>query len=259
LTIPFSLGQITLGQYQDYLKILEKWDKEDETYLKLKILQIFCKMSASDVQKIKLSDFDDTIQHINDLFDTTTDKLINRFKMVGSDGEGGERTVEFGFIPKLDDISFGEYIDLESYIGKWESMHKAMAVLFRPVAKESRGFYLIEDYGGSSKYSEAMKDMPVDVALSATVFFLSFRDKITDLYSGLFSEGNIEGGSATSMQANFSSKWGWYQSIHTLAQGDVRRIDEVTETSLHKCLMMLEYEKDKNRVENALIKKSMKR
>ena len=171
LTIPFSLGQITLGQYQDYLKILEKWDKEDETYLKLKILQIFCKMSASDVQKIKLSDFDDTIQHINDLFDTTTDKLINRFKMVGSDGEGGERTVEFGFIPKLDDISFGEYIDLESYIGKWESMHKAMAVLFRPVAKESRGFYLIEDYEGSSKYSDAMRDMPVDVALSATVFF----------------------------------------------------------------------------------------
>jgi hypothetical protein len=178
LTIPFSLGQITLGQYQDYLKILEKWDKEDETYLKLKILQIFCKMSASDVQKIKLSDFDDTIQHINDLFDTTTDKLINRFKMVGSDGEGGERTVEFGFIPKLDDISFGEYIDLESYIGKWESMHKAMAVLFRPVAKESRGFYLIEDYGGSSKYSEAMKDMPVDVALSATVFFYRLGIKL---------------------------------------------------------------------------------
>lgn len=88
LTIPFSLGQITLGQYQDYLKILEKWDKEDETYLKLKILQIFCKMSASDVQKIKLSDFDDTIQHINDLFDTTTDKLINRFKMIGSDEIG---------------------------------------------------------------------------------------------------------------------------------------------------------------------------
>ena len=178
LTIPFSLGQITLGQYQDYLKILEKWDKEDETYLKLKILQVFCKMSASDVQKIKLSDFDDTIQHINDLFDTTTDKLINRFKMVGSDGEGGERTVEFGFIPKLDDISFGEYIDLESYIGKWESMHKAMAVLFRPVAKESRGFYLIEDYGGSSKYSEAMRDMPVDVALSATVFFYRLGIKL---------------------------------------------------------------------------------
>jgi len=57
-------------------------------------------------------------------------------------------------------------------------MHKAMAVLFRPVAKESRGFYLIEDYGGSSKYSEAMKDMPVDVALSATVFFYRLGIKL---------------------------------------------------------------------------------
>ena len=35
LTIPFSLGQITLGQYQDYLKILDKWDKEDHVYLKM--------------------------------------------------------------------------------------------------------------------------------------------------------------------------------------------------------------------------------
>ena len=194
LTIPFSLGQITLGQYQDYLKILEKWDKEDETYLKLKILQIFCKMSASDVQKIKLSDFDDTIQHINDLFDTTTDKLINRFKMVGSDGEGGERTVEFGFIPKLDDISFGEYIDLESYIGKWESMHKAMAVLFRPVAKESRGFYLIEDYEGSSKYSDAMRDMPVDVALSATVFFYRLGIKLQTYTLDYLAKETLKGG-----------------------------------------------------------------
>ena len=178
LTIPFSLGQITLGQYQDYLKILEKWDKEDETYLKLKILQIFCKMSAEDVQRIKLSEFEDTIQHINDLFNEDTSKLINRFKMTGSDGQGGERTVEFGFIPKLDDISFGEYIDLETYVGKWESMHKAMAVLFRPITKDSKGYYLIEDYQGSSKYSDAMLDMPVSVALSATVFFYRLGIKL---------------------------------------------------------------------------------
>jgi hypothetical protein len=79
------------------------------------------------------------------------------------------------------------------------------------------------------------------------------------LYSGLFSEADVEGGSSTSMQANFGKKWGWYQSIHTLAQGDVRRIDEVTETSLHKCFMMLEYEKDKNKIENAMIKKSMRK
>jgi hypothetical protein len=135
-------------------------------------------MSPEDVQKISLKDYQDTIEHINELFEYDTATLIRRFKMTGSDGEGGERTVEFGFIPKLDDISFGEYIDLETYIGKWEDMHKAMAVLFRPVAESTKGYYLIEDYEGSSKYAEAMRDMPVDVALSATVFFYRLGIKL---------------------------------------------------------------------------------
>jgi len=177
LNIPTNLSAITLGQYQDYLKVVDKWDKKDETYLNVKILQIFCGLSPEFATSIPLHAFESTIAHVTGLFSNET-PLQRKFKMTGLDPEGEENTVEFGFIPKLDDISFGEYIDLESYIGKWESMHKAMAVLFRPVAKESRGFYLIEDYGGSSKYSEAMKDMPVDVALSATVFFYRLGIKL---------------------------------------------------------------------------------
>jgi hypothetical protein len=225
LTIPFSLGQITLGQYQDYLKILEKWDKEDETYLKLKILQIFCNMSAEDVQRIKLSEFEDTIQHINDLFNEDTSKLINRFKMTGSDGQGGERTVEFGFIPKLDDISFGEYIDLETYVGKWESMHKAMAVLFRPITKDSKGYYLIEDYQGSAKYSEAMLDMPVSVALSATVFFYRLGIKLQNYtLDSLAKQMLKEGAQQASKLTLGKSGVGINQYIHLLRE----MLDELT-------------------------------
>jgi hypothetical protein len=44
--------------------------------------------------------------------------------MTGSDGV----TLEFGMIPELDKMTFGEYIDLESYITDWDNMHKAMAV-----------------------------------------------------------------------------------------------------------------------------------
>ena len=170
LTIPFGLSNITLGQYQDYLKILDGWDEEDEVYLQLKILQIFCKMNPDDVQRIRLKDFESTILHITELFKQET-PLIRHFTMTGSDGEGGERKVEFGFIPKLDDISFGEYIDLENYLGDWQQMHKAMAVLFRPVYHKKKQFYLIDKYEGSDKYYQVMKDMPLDVALGATVFF----------------------------------------------------------------------------------------
>jgi hypothetical protein len=50
-------------------------------------------------------------------------------------------------------------------------MHKAMAVLYRPVTFEKKNMYLIEDYESSEKYSEALKDMPIDITLGALVFF----------------------------------------------------------------------------------------
>jgi hypothetical protein len=50
-------------------------------------------------------------------------------------------------------------------------MHQAMAVLFRPVTKSFSDRYLIEKYEGSDKYSDVLKDMPLDVALGAMVFF----------------------------------------------------------------------------------------
>ncbi len=90
-------------------------------------------------------------------------------------------------------------------------------------------------------------------------FFLSFREKITELYGGLFSEGIEEGGSSTSAQANFGQKWGWYQSIFTIAKEDAARIDEATRLPIHTCLMYLEYIKDKTNLENALIKRAHKK
>ena len=48
------------------------------------------------------------------------------------------KTVKFGFMPKLDDISLGEFIDLDKYISDWQQMHKALSVLYRPVVFEKR-------------------------------------------------------------------------------------------------------------------------
>jgi hypothetical protein len=101
--------------------------------------------------------------------------------MSGKDKEGNDAELEFGFIPKLDDISFGEFIDLENYMMDWQTMHKAMAVLFRPIIHKKREFYRIDDYGGSSRYSDVMLDMPVSVALGASVFFYRLGTKLPHL------------------------------------------------------------------------------
>ncbi len=47
----------------------------------------------------------------------------------------------------------------------------------------------------------------------------------------------------------FAKRWGWYQSIYAIAQGDITRFDEVTNYKLTKCLTYLVFEKQKTDIE----------
>jgi hypothetical protein len=80
LSVPQALAGITLRQYQKYLKILDKWDKEDEVYIKTKMLQIFCGLEIEDTFKIPLNNFDFAIDVINKCFKEET-PLVPRFSM----------------------------------------------------------------------------------------------------------------------------------------------------------------------------------
>jgi len=177
ISIPKSLEGISLRQYQDYLRMYDKWDKEDEVYFKTKILQIFCGLNIEDTYKIPIVKFDGVVEHILNCFKEET-PLIHKFYMTGKNSKGEDTKVNFGFIPKLDDMSFGEFIDLENYVSDWQTMHKAMAVLFRPIFHEKKEFYEINEYEGTHKYSEVMLDMPVNVALGAMVFFYRLGTKL---------------------------------------------------------------------------------
>ena len=85
---------------------------------------------------------------------------------------------EYGFIPNLDEITYGENKDITSYISDWKTMHKAMAVLYRPIKQKQNSKYLIDDYEGSHNYSEVMKNMPLDVVLGAMVFFWNLTNAL---------------------------------------------------------------------------------
>lgn len=158
IQVPDSLNEITLVQYQAFLK---RSDGLDENQLKALMLEVFCLLKPEQVQAIERSYVDEVAVHIDSLF-TRKKQLISKFPLGG---------VMFGFIPNLDEITFGEYVDLDTYIGDWSNMHKAMSVLYRPIVKDVKGQYLIAEYEGTDVNSELMKLMPLDVVLSAQVFF----------------------------------------------------------------------------------------
>ena len=167
LEVPKELSAITLQQYQKYLKVMEgNEDAEDTEFINLKVLEIFCGVTMKEAYKLPLAEFSFIINHIVEIFKEDT-PLQKDFTLTDPQGN----SVTFGFIPKLDDISLGEFIDLDNYIGDWQEIHKAMAVLYRPITFRKGDLYLIEDYEGSDKYAEVMKDAPVNVALGSVVFF----------------------------------------------------------------------------------------
>ena len=155
--IPDTLSEITLGQYQKYLKIQS--ENDDENFLAIKMIEIFCGLRGDTIMAMKAKSIKDITTILSNMF-TEKPQLVKEFKMNG-------RT--YGFIPKLEDMSFGEYIDLDTYIGDMDNLHRAMAVLYRPIKQKYEDKYLIEDYTGEE--SDIMKSMPMDAVLSSILFF----------------------------------------------------------------------------------------
>lgn len=176
-TIPETLRDIKLSQWQQYLDVLEKnKDAESSDFLMKKLLGIFCGIEFKDVDKLGLNVFDDTIQHLHNTLNSKPE-LVKTFKMTGADGV----TVEFGLIPNFDKMSYGEFVDLEKYIFVDKDLHRAMAVMYRPIKLRSgKDSYLIHDYKGTEYLADVMKSTPLDVALGSRFFFYRLATKLSN-------------------------------------------------------------------------------
>ena len=157
INVPTSLNEITLQQYQRYLKATE--EIPDGSLLDAKIIEIFCGIPVSESYKLKMS----SVQSIVDiLVDMLNEKPthINKFSLDG---------VQYGFIPDLDEMSLGEYVDLDGNASDWQKMHVAMNVLYRPIKIKKGTKYSIQEY--TAEDPDKMKDMPLGVAIGSLFFF----------------------------------------------------------------------------------------
>lgn len=157
ITVPNSLSEIKLSQYQKFLQIQK--DNEDEHFLASKMIEIFCGIPHKESYSLKAKDVHRITNILADMFEQKP-QLKRRFVLNG---------VEYGFIPNLDDMTLGEYVDLDTYISKWEEVEKAMAVLYRPIVNTYKDKYNIEEY--KAEGSEVFKDLPMDIVFGSMLFF----------------------------------------------------------------------------------------
>lgn len=166
IKVPSTLNEIPLKHYQDFLSVQK--NSSDEEFVAQKMVEIFCGIRLIEVAKIKLTSLNELIAHFTKLFEQTP-KFTPTFKI-------GD--IEFGFIPELEEITFGEYVDLDSHLQSWDNFHKAMAVLYRPIKTRKGEKYDIKDYDPSVDMQELMRFAPLDVCISASLFFWTLESEL---------------------------------------------------------------------------------
>lgn len=185
ITIPESLKDITLRQYKEYDKIIDanKDDANAERFIHCKMLEIFCGISYEEAKLIPMSKFNEIIAQLVKVLQENPKMDDNmRFKMGDS---------EFGFIPNLEEMTFGEYIDLDTYIGDMKNIEKAMAVLYRPITAKVKEKYIIDKYR-DDLYHEAMLDMPMSNVVASIVFFYNLGIELSTAMMNYLQEEEIQ-------------------------------------------------------------------
>ena len=160
IKVPTHLGEITLKQYQKMASKGENITNED-------LVSIFCNISLDDVLQLPMNVYEEVLLTLSEVLSKTesNNELIRTFKLSGT---------QYGMIPNLEEITYGENKDMTAYLGDWSTMHLAMTVLFRPIEKSnSNNQYSISKYKGTGEHKEVMEHMPLDIVLGAQLFFYS--------------------------------------------------------------------------------------
>jgi hypothetical protein len=212
LIVPTSLKDIPLKSYQTFVKMREA--SNDEDFVAQKMIEIFCGIELKDVVKMRLTDVNELLVSFNQIFNEKP-KFQNRFNLHG---------IEYGFIPKLEDLTLEEFTNLEQLMKSWDTFHMAMAVMYRPVKLEVKGTYEIHDYFYSEDMGEIFKLCPLDIALSARVFFWNLASELLSAIPS-YLEKELAKNPSLMNEVNLASSGGGIRSIMHLLTENLKTLD----------------------------------
>ena len=138
----------------------------------LNTLGALSNIPESVLEKLELSDIAALMAMISVL---QQDSRQNLQKIIELEG------IKYGFHPDFEEITLGEYADIEQYIklGIGKHLPEVMAILYRPLTSENGTVYTIAAYDGLIKErTQIFKQMNAAQIQSALVFFYHLGKKL---------------------------------------------------------------------------------
>ena len=165
--IPTYLSEIKLSQYLRYQKVIAD-NSDDETFVCIQMVAIFCNLTVAEVMKIPVNDFGEIVETLAKVLDQKP-VLVRTFKL---------NKIEYGFIPNFEKISIGEHATIDTLLGKDENLALLISVMYRKITKKVSVFYEIEEYDGDESKAELFKDVPMDVVIGSMLFFWTLNKEL---------------------------------------------------------------------------------
>lgn len=157
IKVPTVWKDISLTDFQRFIGANPTDDNAEDL-----ALSIFCGIDKDEQSSFPVKELEDIKTLISGVF--TENPPLHRF--VDIDG------TKYGFHPKLEDISLGEFVDLEEYLkDPIKNAQKWMGVLYRPVTKEAYNRHEIEKYHPDKHDGAAFEAITMDVVQGALLFF----------------------------------------------------------------------------------------
>lgn len=171
VTYPESWTDIKYSQYSKYYKQIKPYEGTDELP-KMVVDQgalNFCKVPAEHLYQLPTEAINKIATVITNLVSNTKLPLVKTFTVDNT---------EYGFMPNIEEMSYGEYLDLTTYFkDMWNNIPIIMSILYRPITKQLGKTYEIEAYTGTNDDRiELFKHvLTMDIVWGAIAFFLDLQ------------------------------------------------------------------------------------
>lgn len=168
IIIPEGWHDIKLTKYLAYAKALKPYQGavDYEQIMYEKAINYFCDLSTEMLHKLPMENYDGIMEYIRTLFIQQDQMPVLKKFTISS--------TEFGFIPNLDNMTYGEYLDMSTYSKDlWQNLPTFLSIVYRPITKKDRETYDIEPYNGTNEDMVTLftHALTMDIVWGAIGFF----------------------------------------------------------------------------------------
>ena len=169
IIVPETWSDVSLKTYQKYNSIVSNLEDEDE--IVLGSISALCNIPIDITKRLKVKDIKTLYKRLSKLISVPVNKeVFDKIEIKG---------VKYGFHPNLDELTMGEFVDLEEQTKDGvDGFHNVLAILYRPITEEKGNNYNIDpDNESHIKNASLFQELSIDVVNGVMVFFYRLGNK----------------------------------------------------------------------------------